>query len=157
MAVRELKRQLAQREHGHAAEDQTPRELPADALLGLRVLAVDDQADTLAVVSRVLTRAGANVRVATSVAEALSILSDWKTDVILSDIGMPGEDGYTFIRELRDHPQMDVRETRVIALTAFARAEDRKAAIDAGFDDHLSKPVDAGALLHKVAEISHRV
>lgn len=157
VAVRELKRQLAERDPFHGTAATAPRPLPEDALHGLRVLAVDDQADTLAVISRVLTRAGANVRVAPSVAEALSALSDWKADVILSDIGMPGEDGYTFIRELRDHPQMDVRETRVIALTAFARAEDRKAAIDAGFDDHLAKPVDAGALLRKVAEISSRV
>lgn len=157
VAVRELKQQLAQRDHGHLASPNSPPEPKEDALHGLRVLAVDDQADTLAVVSRVLTRAGVNVRVAPSVPEALSILSDWHADVIISDIGMPIEDGYSFVRELRDHPKAEVREARVIALTAFAREQDRKEAIDAGFDDHLAKPVDAGALLRKVALVSSRI
>ena len=108
-------------------------------------------------VSRVLTRAGVNVRVASNVAEALSILNDWRADVVISDIGMPGQDGYSFVRELRDHPKAEVREVRAIALTAFARDQDRKEAIDAGFDDHLAKPVNAAVLLRKVAQVAASV
>ena len=157
VAVRELKKQLADRDYAPAGEDSAPEELPPEALNDLRVLAVDDQADTLAVVSRVLTRAGVNVRVASSVPEALSILGEWPADVVISDVGMPGQDGYSFVRELREHPNPDLRHLRVIALTAFARAQDRQAALDAGFDDHLAKPVNAGALLQKVAQIAARV
>ena len=157
VAVRELKKQLADREHGAAVMSSPAPELPPEALNDLRVLAVDDQADTLAVVSRVLTRAGVNVRVASNVAEALSILNDWRADVVISDIGMPGQDGYSFVRELRDHPKAEVREVRAIALTAFARDQDRKEAIDAGFDDHLAKPVNAAVLLRKVAQVAASV
>ena len=157
VAVRELKRQLADREHGAVVASSPAPELPPEALNDLRVLAVDDQADTLAVVSRVLTRAGVNVRVASNVPEALSILNDWRADVVISDIGMPGQDGYSFVRELRDHPKAEVREVRAIALTAFARDQDRKEAIDAGFDDHLAKPVNAAVLLRKVAAVAASV
>ena len=157
VAVRELKKQLADREHGAAVMSSPAPELPPEALNDLRVLAVDDQADTLAVVSRVLTRAGVNVRVASNVAEALNILNDWRADVVISDIGMPGQDGYSFVRELRDHPKAEVREVRAIALTAFARDQDRKEAIDAGFDDHLAKPVNAAVLLRKVAQVAASV
>ena len=156
VAVRELKKQLAQRKAAEHGADETPRELPANVLRGLRVLAVDDQADTLTVIHRVLNRAGAEVRTATSVAEALSVLSDWPAELVISDIGMPGQDGYCFVRELREHPQPAIRALRVIALTAFAREQDRKEALDAGFNEHLSKPVHAALLLDKVARVSGR-
>ena len=156
VAVRELKQQLAQRNGGGVAVAEAPREWADDVLKDLRVLAVDDQADTLAVIHRVLSRAGAEVRTATSVAEGLSILSDWPAELVISDIGMPGQDGYCFVRELRDHPNPAIRTQRVIALTAFAREEDRKQALDAGFNEHLAKPVQAAMLLDKVARVSGR-
>ena len=156
VAVRELKQQLAQRNGGGAAIPAAPRVLADDVLQNLRVLAVDDQADTLAVIHRVLNRAGAEVRTATNVPEGLSILSDWPAELVISDIGMPGQDGYCFVRELRDHPNAAIRALRVIALTAFARAEDRKQALDAGFNEHLAKPVQAATLLDKVARVSGR-
>ena len=156
VAVRELKQQLARRNSGGPSVAEAPRELAEDALKGLRVLAVDDQPDTLAVIQRVLNHAGAEVRTATNVAEGLSILRDWPAELVISDIGMPGQDGYCFVRELRDHPNAAIRTLRVIALTAFARAEDRKQALDAGFNDHLAKPVQAAMLLDKVARVSGR-
>lgn len=157
VAVREFKEQLATRDQHRSTAATGPREFSGGSLQGLHVLAVDDQTDTLAVISRILNRAGVITRVASDVREALAILSDWPADVVVSDIGMPDEDGYSFARELRNHPKAEVREVRMIALTAFARAQDRKEAIDAGFDDHLAKPVDAGALLQKVAMVSGRV
>ena len=156
VAVKELKKQMTGRK-----DDSTP--LAPDAVNGAdariegrRVLAVDDQEDTLRVINRVLTRAGAEVRTASSVAEGLSILSDWLPDLIISDIGMPGQDGYTFIREVRALPRPGVSRVKAVALTAFARESDRKASIDAGFDDHLAKPVEAGVLLQRVVDLLAR-
>ena len=122
---------------------------------GLRVLAVDDQPDTLAVVDRVLTRAGAKVRTARSVSAALSALRDWEPDCIISDIGMPGEDGFTFIRAVRALAP-PVGTVPAVALTAFARDLDRDLAAEAGFSDYLPKPVDTAALLQKIATLTRR-
>ena len=157
IAVRELKDQLAER-----TSEQPPRSKKSNGttanvrLDDLRILAVDDQADTLAVVERVLTRAGAEVRTALSVADGLVILRDWEPSCIISDIGMPEQDGYSFIRAVRDLPP-PLRTVPAVALTAFARESDRDLALDAGFNDHLAKPVDTGALLQKVATLTHRV
>jgi signal transduction histidine kinase len=157
IAVRELRDQLDDRPTG-----RTPPPTKASAILpnarldGLSILAVDDQADTLAVIHRVLTRAGAEVRTALSVADALAMLRGWEPGCIISDIGMPGRDGYSFIRELRDMPP-PLRTVPVIALTAFARDSDRALALEAGFTDHLAKPVDTVALLQKVAMLARRV
>ena len=154
IAVRELKDQLADRGTGHTPLPTKPSGVTKHVQLdGLRILAVDDQADTLAVVERVLTRAGAEVRTALSVADALAILGDWVPGCIISDIGMPERDGYAFIREVRDLPP-PMRTVPAIALTAFARESDRDLAIEAGFTDHLAKPVDTSALLQKVAALT---
>jgi signal transduction histidine kinase/CheY-like chemotaxis protein len=156
IAVRELKEQLADRPTGRTPLPAATNGASAHARLdGLRVLAVDDQPDTLAVVDRVLTRAGAEVRIALSVSEALSVLRDWVPDCIISDIGMPGEDGYTFIRAVRALAP-PVRTVPAVALTAFARDSDRDLAAEAGFSDHLAKPVDTAALLQMVATLTHR-
>jgi len=157
IAVRELTDQLGDRPTG-----RTPLPIKANVIVhnvrldGLRILAVDDQADTLAVIHRVLTRAGADVHTALSVADAFMMLRGWEPGCIISDIGMPGRDGYSFIRELRDLPP-PLRTVPVIALTAFARESDRVLALEAGFTDHLAKPVDTAALLQKVATLTHRV
>ena len=157
IAVRELREQLDGRPTG-----RTPLPTMANAVIpnarldGIRILAVDDQADTLAVIHRVFTRAGADVRTALNVAAALAILREWEPACIVSDIGMPERDGYSFMRELRDLPS-PLRNVPTVALTAFARDSDRALALEAGFTDHLSKPVDTVALLQKVAMLTHRV
>ncbi|KAB2642040.1 MAG: response regulator [Verrucomicrobia bacterium] len=157
VAVREFRDQL-----GDRPTVQAPLPAMANAVAhngrldGLRILAVDDQADTLAVIHRVFTRAGADVRTALNVAAAFAMLRDWEPACIVSDIGMPGQDGYSFMRELRDMPP-PLRNVPTVALTAFARDSDRALALEAGFTDHLSKPVDTVALLQKVAMLTHRV
>ena len=157
IAVRELRDQLAERPTGRTPLPTMPNGAAANARLdGLHILAVDDQADTLAVVERVLTRAGAEVRTALSVADALALLRDWEPGCIVSDIGMPDKDGYSFIRAVRDLPP-PLRNVPAVALTAFARDSDRALALAAGFNDHLAKPVDTGALLEKVANLTRRV
>jgi CheY-like chemotaxis protein len=127
---------------------------PDRSIKDLRILVVDDQNDTLALVSRVLGRAGANVRTAQSVAGAMTILEGWRPDLIISDIGMPGQDGYTFIRGLRNSADSGLRKVPAIALTAFARDSERRQALGAGFNDHLAKPVYARALIEKAAEVA---
>jgi signal transduction histidine kinase len=157
IAIRELKGQLEDRSPVRKPPTASVSEAaPGGRLDGLRILAVDDHADTLAVIERVLTRAGAEVRTAPGADAALEILDDWKPDCIVSDIGMPGKDGYSFIREVRALPP-PLRDVHAIAFTAFARGSDSERAIEAGFNDHLAKPVDPGVLLQKVASLTARV
>ncbi len=156
IAVRELKEQLTARPTDRSPLPTAPAGLAAGARFeGLRILTVDDQADTLTVIQRVLTRAGAEVRTAPSVADALAILRDWVPGLIISDIGMPEQDGYSFIRAVRDLPP-PLQQLPAIALTAFARESDRALALEAGFSDHLAKPVDTAALLQKIATLTDR-
>ena len=156
IAVKELKQRLGERLEAAEAVPTVASPAPNTQLTGHRILAVDDQPDTLAVINRVLTRAGAEVRTAESAAEGLSILRDWRPDLLISDVGMPGQDGYAFIRAVRaQHPRGPGR-VPALALTAFAREADRKLAIDAGFDEHLAKPIDAHRLLRKAAEVIAR-
>ena len=93
-----------------------------------------------------LGRAGAEVRQADSAAAAMQVLGEWVPDVLLSDIAMPGEDGYALLRRLRTSSQPAMRNLPAIALTAFARSEDQERALAAGFQKHLPKPFDPAAL-----------
>jgi signal transduction histidine kinase/ActR/RegA family two-component response regulator len=155
VAVREFKQQLSRRP-GMGTSSQEPVTFPAGDLRQIRVLAIDDQLDTLTVIRRVLMRAGAEVQTAESVADAWSFLETWRPDILLSDIGMPGEDGYSLIRRIRRKATEDGGQIPAIALTAFAKQEDYQRAIQAGFDDHLAKPVDANLLTSKLADLVRR-
>ncbi len=108
-------------------------------LIGMRVLAVDDDTDSLDIVARILVARGAEVVPAASVELALSALLTFVPDVILSDIGMPHQDGYEFIRLLRERPAF--AGIPAVALTALARVEDRTRALNAGFQAHIAKPL----------------
>jgi signal transduction histidine kinase/ActR/RegA family two-component response regulator len=114
---------------------------------GLRVLVVDDEPDTCDVLEAVLREAGAEVRACRSAAEALAELDTWWPDVLLSDIGMPGEDGYSLIRRVRAEEARHGRAIAAVALTAYARAEDRRKALSAGFQMHVPKPIDGDDLI----------
>jgi CheY-like chemotaxis protein len=125
------------------------------SLDGLRILAVDDEPDSLDVVAEVLTRAGADVRRARSASAALSLVDGWQPDVLLSDIEMPGEDGYAFIARFRQRVGGD--GIPAIAVTAYGRVEDRQRALAAGFVEHVTKPVDPAQLVTAVASlVRHR-
>ncbi len=125
-----------------------PESVPAEALHGLAVLVVDDEEDACEVAGAILRGAGARVRCATSAAVALAGFADGRPDVLVSDIAMPDMDGYGLVRTLRE------RGVRVpaVALTAFARDEDRARALAEGFTGFLPKPVDAALLVATVAE-----
>jgi signal transduction histidine kinase len=116
-------------------------------LLGARVLLVDDDADTRAFLATALEAAGADMRVASSARAALEQIPVWRPDVIVSDIAMPEEDGYDFIRRVRALPEAEGGRTPAVALTALARPRDRVRALAAGFQTHLPKPIDPSELV----------
>ena len=124
-------------------------------LEGVKVLVVDDEPDARLLIQRLLEDCNAVVITAASVAEALHALVLAPTDVIVSDIGMPGEDGFTLIRRIRSLGD-GKSATPAIALTAYARTEDRVKAIQAGFQLHLSKPVEPVELVTMVASLARR-
>ncbi len=123
-------------------------------LTNVRVLVLDDETDSRRVVVRLLTRAGAEVKEADSASLVTGILSEWPADVLISDIAMPGEDGYSLIRRLRASSNVAWRTLPAMALTAFAREEDQAKALDAGFQLHLPKPFEPAALLSAVTSLA---
>ena len=120
-----------------------------EALAGIRVLLVEDEADVRDAMLAVLESAGAGVRGAESAPEARRQIDAEQFDVILSDIGMPDEDGYSLIRSLRQQ----ANQTPAIAVTAFGRPEDRARALQAGFDLHMPKPVEPMSLFRAIREL----
>ena len=120
-------------------------------LAGVRVLVTDDDPDVVEMVRRVLEECGAEVRTARSAAEAVEKLAE-PVDVILSDIGMPGRDGYDMLREIRERGD----ETPAIAMTAFVRTEDQEKAFESGYQVHLSKPLNPSRMIATVASLAGR-
>jgi CheY-like chemotaxis protein len=121
---------------------------------GLRVLAVDDEAQTRELVREVLSLRGADVRSVPSAEEALAALATACPDVLICDIGMPGRDGYALIGAVRAFPDGERSRVPAIALTAYARTEDRTLGREAGFDAYLAKPVDPAVLCDTIYEVT---
>jgi PAS domain S-box-containing protein len=130
--------------------------LPRSALAGVRVIVVDDDPDARAMVRRVLVEFGATVAEAGGVDEALALLEGPRPAVLVSDIGMPRRDGYDLIRAARagGHPP---EVLPAIALTAFAREDDRDRALGAGFQAHLAKPINTSRLVETIARLTGRL
>jgi PAS domain S-box-containing protein len=129
---------------------------PPLSLKGVRVLVVDDDPDARHLLARVLRDCDADVTMAASAAEAFDGFERAAPDVIVSDIGMPGEDGYSLIRRIRATEAAQGTNTPAVALTAFARPEDRRRAVLAGYQVHLPKPVEPGELRAVVANLVGR-
>lgn len=140
---------------GAAARSEQLKGLPS--LEGLRVLVVDDEPDTLEFLRVVLERSGAEVITASSVDDALSELERSRLDVIVSDIGMPGRDGYDFVRSLRALPEERGGRLPAVALTAYARSEDETRSLREGFQMHIPKPFEALQLVTAVAALGKQV
>jgi PAS domain S-box-containing protein len=120
-------------------------------LAGLRVLLVDDQPEILELLEEIFAGCGASVQACTNAQEALATLRAWRTDVLVSDIAMPGEDGYWLIEQLRALPPEQGGATPAVALTAYVRVEDRLRVLAAGFDQYVPKPVEPTELRAVVA------
>jgi CheY-like chemotaxis protein len=122
-------------------------EAAAIGSLGLRVIVVEDSRDTLDMIELWLTSYGCDVQVAARSSDALKLaLEGRRPDLIISDIGLPEVDGYELIRKLRGTPGLE--RVPAIALTGYAREEDRQQALAAGYDAHLAKPAEMRRLLH---------
>jgi len=127
----------------------------APSLAGIKILAVDDDADSRSLLSAILGQCGAEVKTCESAAQALESLEAFHPDVIVSDIGMPGEDGYSLMQKVRSSDN-SYRRVPAVALTAFARAEDRMKALTAGFNMHVPKPVEPAELTTVIASLIKR-
>jgi len=126
------------------------------SLQGLKVLVVDDEADTRELIGEVLRECGSEVITSRSAAEALQALEQHRPDILISDLGMPDEDGYSLIEKIRALPSDRGGDIPAAALTAYARAEDRMRVLRSGFQFHLPKPVDSAELVTVVASLAGR-
>ncbi|HMB27970.1 MAG TPA: ATP-binding protein, partial [Blastocatellia bacterium] len=151
------------REEMGELERAAPSPVYADSLTdaitldGLRVMIVDDEAEARDLLTAMLTRRGAEVKACGSAAEALEEIERWRPSVLVSDIGMPGEDGYTLIGKLRTLGPERGGGVPAVALTAYARSEDRMRALTSGFQVHVPKPIEAGELVVVIASLAGRL
>jgi CheY-like chemotaxis protein len=144
------------REHPTAPKT-SPFDLSQLSLKDVKVLVVDDEPDARSLISRVLTQCNADVVAAASATEGLDELRRFRPDVVVSDIGMPEMDGYQFMREIRKLPQEEGGKTPAIALTAFARSQDRTKAMIAGYTVHISKPIEPQELAATVGNLAGKI
>ncbi|MEW5850627.1 MAG: ATP-binding protein [Myxococcota bacterium] len=144
-----------------AESERTQREgppLPSEvpSLAGLRVLVVDDEADARDMVAFALRSFGAETQAVASVEEGLAAVRGFAPDVLISDVAMPAQDGFALIRRVRALEDRKLAAVPALALTAFARAEDRARALEAGFQVHLPKPIEPSELAVAVARLAGR-
>ena len=134
-------------------------EIPFDCpptLEGFRLLVVEDEPDARDLLTIILQQCKAEVKGVASAAEAMQEMKDWKPDVLVSDIQMPGEDGYSLIRKVRLFENGHAANIPAIALTAHARVEDRMRALSSGYDAHVAKPVEPAELVTVIASLVRR-
>ena len=139
---------------GEPATPGTERVASLPSLEDVRILVVDDDHDTVQILSVMLEDARAKVEKANSVSDALEILEWYRPDVVVSDLAMPGEDGYSFIRKLRELDATNGTNTPAVALTSYVRVEDRTRALAAGFNMFVPKPVQPGELINAIANLA---
>jgi PAS domain S-box-containing protein len=142
------------REHRQAAP--APATIIVPRLEGVRILAVDDDRDALALIREILEMTGATVTTADSGQDALRMLDRAQPDVLLADLGMPEMTGFDLIDRIRRSENAQIRDMPAAALTAFARSEDRAKALRSGFQMHVSKPVEPGELMAAMAALAKR-
>lgn len=142
-----------ERTHPQAGWSEISLECPPE-VAGLKILAVDDDADTCDMIRAALEQCGVQVETATSAEAGFEAYRSFQPDVLISDVGMPDVDGYEFIRRIREFERPLHRKVPAVALTAFARIEDRVKSLAAGYQMHVAKPVEPGELLTIVASLS---
>ena len=139
-----------------AAAAQAPALVNDELLRNVRVLVVDDEEDARLLLETTLSQYGADVTIASSAAEALQAIERTVPDVLLSDVGMPHEDGYSLIRRLRARPAAAGGDIPAVAITAYASANDRLAALSAGYQAHVAKPFEPREIAALVAQLGRR-
>jgi CheY-like chemotaxis protein len=123
---------------------------PRQRIEGARIVVVDDDDASRRIMTKALTNAGAIVRECTNARDALDTVADWQPDVLVSDLAMPNEDGYSLIRRIRENGS----GIPAVAITAYTRAEDQAKVHDAGFQRHVAKPFDPADLVQAVSELA---
>jgi CheY-like chemotaxis protein len=141
----------------NAGKTSQSRAKSPDPLGDLRVLVVDDELDARELFYSMLTNYGAEVKVCSSAAEALQTLDEWQPDVLVSDIGMPREDGYEFMRKVRAREPERGGRIPAVAVTAYAGNRDKRHAFATGYQMYVSKPVEPGQLAATIASLAGRV
>jgi PAS domain S-box-containing protein len=142
-------------ERAHPTSGGSVSSVPSPRLDGLSVLVVDDEPDTRAMLKIMIEQFGAEVRASASSEQALELLRGWRPDIIVSDIEMPGEDGYELIRKVRQaEVKNGLRQVPAVALTAYARVEDRLRALSAGYQMHVAKPAEPAELAVVIASLA---
>ncbi|MDN5751658.1 MAG: ATP-binding protein [Nitrosospira sp.] len=134
----------------------TPKPFDSENLSGVKVLVVDDEPDARELIKRILTHCQARVTAAATANKGLELLANERPDIIISDIGMPEKSGYQFMREVRNLPAESGGNTPAIAVTAFARAEDKISALNAGYQEYLTKPVEPRELIDAICKLAGR-
>jgi signal transduction histidine kinase/ActR/RegA family two-component response regulator len=142
---------LVEQWSARSLESPTPRPQRLD---DLRILVVDDDADGRTLTTLVLTEAGAHVKAAASTREAFELIEVQRPDVLISDLGLPDEDGYALIKRIRHHEAQHGGFLPAITLTGFARADDRTRALAAGFQRHVTKPLEPAELIAAIADVT---
>ncbi|MEG4318503.1 MULTISPECIES: PAS domain S-box protein [unclassified Microcoleus] len=135
-------------------EESNLPQIRPDVLAGLKVLVVDDEPDNREFLVVALQELGATATAAASVPEAIDILQQSPPDILVSDIGMPVEDGYSLIRKVRSSEADKIKRLPAVALTAYASEQDRARAIEAGYDEHLAKPIDSARFAAVLAQLN---
>jgi PAS domain S-box-containing protein len=160
LPVMALRKQAEQPDHEAervhpAVSFSIPFDCPPE-LNGIKVLAVEDEKDARDLLVAVLEQCGAEIKTCESVAQALDMLSEFAPDVLISDIGLPGEDGYSLIRKIRALEEGTGKRLPALALTAFARVEDRLKALTEGYNMHVAKPVEPAELALVIASLTNQ-
>lgn len=146
----------AERRAAQRAVSTLPRQSTVDnlpSLAGANIVVVDDEPDARELIATILKHFGANVRLASSAAEAYELVVSMPPDVLVSDIAMPAQDGYQLISRIRAHSGEAIKKVPAIAVTAYATRQDRERAMSAGFNRHLAKPVEAPDLVSQVSTL----
>ena len=151
LAVDNHKESELEENNGYLKKDSSDLELD-----GVRILIVDDDADTCEMLTYALNQWGAQAQASASVSEAFTSISEWQPDILLTDINMPGEDGYALISKVRSLTPEKIASIPAIALTALARPEDSEQAISAGFQLHFAKPVDTQKLAEAIINLTRK-
>lgn len=151
LAVNNHKESELEENNGYLKKESSALELD-----GVRILIVDDDADTCEMLTYALNQWGAQAQTSASVSEAFTSLSEWQPDILLTDINMPGEDGYALISKVRSLTPEKIASIPAIALTALARPEDSEQAISAGFQLHFAKPVDTQKLAEAIINLTRK-
>jgi CheY-like chemotaxis protein len=155
MVVRQAAKQRGPdvaRIHPVAGGGEIAFDCPPD-IAGIKVLAVDDEPDARSLLTAILEKCGATVKTCETAAQAIKLLEEFEPDILVSDIGMPEEDGYSLIKRVRATEKGTHKRIPAVALTAFARVEDRLKALSAGFNMHVPKPVEPAELAMVIASL----